>query len=115
VARVRDRAHRFVAWCVSDPVRYQLIFERPIPGFSPSPESFQLTVAALGATRDDARAAGVTDEAAFDLMRAFLNGLVSLQVANEPGGDRWVGLVDGALDLFLGHHGRSPRGKAAPR
>lgn len=100
-ARFRDRIHRFVRWCAADASRYQLIFQRTIPGFEPSPESFQLTVATLGATRQEASEAGLTDDADFDLLRATLNGIIAQQTANEPGGDRWLRLVDRALDLFL--------------
>ena len=30
----------FVEFCTSDPVRYQLLFQRTIPDFEPSPESY---------------------------------------------------------------------------
>jgi hypothetical protein len=48
----------FTAFCVADPDRYQMLFERPVPGFEPSLESFQITAAALAGTRADMAAAG---------------------------------------------------------
>jgi AcrR family transcriptional regulator len=101
---LRGRMRLFTGFCVADPVRYQLLLERPIPGFEPAPESFQITVAALAATRADLEAAGVHGEPAQDMFRALITGLVSLQIANDPGGDRWTRLQDDALDMFLAHH-----------
>ena len=33
---LRGRMRLFIAFCVADPVRYQMIFERPVPGFEPA-------------------------------------------------------------------------------
>jgi hypothetical protein len=35
---------------------------------------------------------------------ALTTGLVSQQIANDPGGDRWVGLIDEAVAMFLGYY-----------
>lgn len=48
---------------------------------------------------------GVTDQAAIDLWAAVHLGLTGQQVANDPGGHRWVSLVDEAVDMFLAHVG----------
>ena len=101
---LRHRMRLFIGFCVADLVRYQLIMERPIPGFEPSPGSFQITVAALAGTRADLEAAGVHGERSLDMFRALITGLVSLQIANDPGGDRWTRLQDDALEMFLAHH-----------
>jgi AcrR family transcriptional regulator len=101
---LRARVRLFIEFCTVDPVRYQLLFERPIPGFEPTPDSFNIMVDALAATRADVEAAGVHGERALDLMRALITGLISLQVANEPGGDRWTRLQDDALEMFLAYH-----------
>jgi AcrR family transcriptional regulator len=102
--RLRGRMGLFIDFCMADPVRYQLIMERPIPGFEPTPESFRITVAALAHTRADMEATGVHGEAALDLWRAMITGLISLQIANDPAGDRWTRLQDDALNMFLAHH-----------
>lgn len=101
---LRGRMRLFTEFCVADPVRYQLLLERPIPGFEPAPESFQITVDALAATRADLEAAGVHGEPAVDMFRALITGLVSLQIANDPGGDRWTRLQDNAFDMFVAHY-----------
>jgi hypothetical protein len=88
--------------------------ERPIPGFRPALESFQITAAALAGTRADLEATGVRGEPALDLWRALITGLVSLQIANDPGGDRWTRLQDNAFDMFLGHHADGGRGTRRP-
>ena len=103
-ATFRNRVGCFIEFCLADPLRYQLIFERPVPGFEPTPESFAITVRALAGTRTDLQAAGVHGESALDLVRALLTGLISLQVANDPGGDRWARLQDDALEMFFAHH-----------
>ena len=111
---LRTRMRLFTGFCVADPVRYQLILERPVPGFEPAPESFQITAAALAGTRVDMQAAGVTGEPALDMFRALITGLVSLQVANDPGGDRWIRLQDDAFDMFFAHYAGGTRGAAQP-
>ena len=47
VDHVRAHARLFLGFCVEDPVRYQLLFQRTIPGFEPSPESYAPAVEAL--------------------------------------------------------------------
>jgi hypothetical protein len=46
----------------------------------------------------------VHGEPALDMFRALITGLVSLQIANDPGGDRWTRLQDDALDMLLAHY-----------
>src|SRR6266568_642414 len=78
-------------FATADPVRYQLLFERTIPGFEPSAESYALAVEVLRVFREDLAVSGLfidpTDE---DLLSAVGIGLVTQQIANDPGGDRWA-------------------------
>lgn len=111
---LRNRARTFVRMAVEDPTRYELLFHRPIPGFVPSPESLAIGLAGMAATRQSAEAAGLKSQAGFDLFMAMTRGLVAMQLANEPAGDRWIGLVDDAVDLLVDHHasvGRASRKK----
>jgi AcrR family transcriptional regulator len=101
---LRNRARTFVAASVRDPFRFQLLFERPIPGFVPSPESLAIGLAGLEETRRVAEAAGLRGQPPLDLFMALTRGLVALQIANEPGGDRWVRLVDEAVDVLVSHY-----------
>jgi AcrR family transcriptional regulator len=108
---LRRRANTFVAGAVEDPFRYQLLFERPIPGFAPTPDSLAIGLTALAETRDIAEAAGLRGQHTFDLFMATLRGLAATQIANEPSGDRWIRLVDEAVDIYVTHY--APR--ARPR
>lgn len=107
-------ARRFAEFCASDPARYQLLFQRTLPGFEPSAESYAPAVRALARTRDLLAVSGITEPRHLDLATALVTGLVGQQVSNEPGGDRWIRLIDESVDMFLAHArpGRAPR---APR
>jgi AcrR family transcriptional regulator len=96
-----DNAQRmFLEWALADPVRYQLLNQRTIPGFEPSPESYEVAkqVYALG-FRDVERHAELTQPDR-DLVTAMVSGLINQQIANEPGGTRWVRLLDDVIDLL---------------
>lgn len=99
--RVRRAAHRYVAFCLADPARCQLLFLRTIPGFEPSPGSYGLAVRALELLAQALADAGVREPAELDLWTAVLTGLATQQASNDPGGDRWSRLVDTAVDRLL--------------
>ena len=44
---------------------------------------------------------------------ALVTGLVDQQVSNDPGGDRWIRLIDESIDMFLSHC-QPGRGRQAP-
>ncbi len=92
---------RFVEFCTSDVPRYQLLFQRPIPGFEPTPESFAPAVRALDAAREALALNGVTDPGQVDMWTALSTGLVDQQISNDPGGDRWTRLIDDIVAMFL--------------
>ena len=46
-------------------------------------------------------AIGVDDQPTFDLWSAMMTGLTDQQISNDPGGDRWIQLIDRAVDLLL--------------
>jgi AcrR family transcriptional regulator len=106
VAVLRRRNTAFLEFCVEDPVRYQLLFQRTIPGFEPSPDSYAPAVQALEDSRAWLRAAGVDDPRAWDVWTGLGAGLAAQQTSNEPGGDRWVRLADEVVDMFLEHFAR---------
>lgn len=94
-------AEAFVRFCVSDVPRYQLLFQRSVPGFTPSPESYELAVGALEVTRELLARNGVHDPRHLDIWTAVTTGLVDQQVSNDPDGDRWTRLVDDVTQMFL--------------
>ena len=104
VAVLRRRTAAFLQFCVEDPVRHQLLFQRTIPGFEPSPESYAPAVEGLEDLHTRLRACGVDDPRAWDVWTAMLAGLVAQQNANDPGGDRWLRLSDEFIDMFLAHY-----------
>ncbi|MBL8775781.1 MAG: TetR/AcrR family transcriptional regulator [Acidimicrobiales bacterium] len=101
--RFKAGARQFVAFCLADPVRFQLLFQRTIPGFEPSAESYAVALEVLTGVERASAALGITDPAHLDLQTALISGLISQQIANDPGGDRWVRLLDEALDMYLDH------------
>jgi AcrR family transcriptional regulator len=111
-------ARRFSEFCTSDPVRYQLLFQRTLPGFEPSPESYAPAVRALAGARELLALNGITEPRHIDLSTALVTGLVDQQVSNDPGGDRWTRLIDESIDMFLAHcqparARRKPKSRAA--
>jgi len=110
-------ADRFVVFCTSDPARYQLLFQRVIPGFEPSPGSFAPAVAALEASRNRLARIGITAQRHLDLWTALTTGLVDQQISNDPGGSRWSSLIEEAIDMYLAHCAppAQPRRSQRPR
>lgn len=107
-AALAESMRRFMAFCATDPARYQLLFQRTIPGFEPSPESYEPAQRALTAARQRLAAAGIDDPRHLDLWTALNTGLVDQQVSNDPGGRRWSDLVDDAVAMFLSHCRSTP-------
>ena len=93
----------FVGFCSADFARYQLLFQRTIPGFEPSPESFRISQDNLAELGDLLARCGVTDPGALDLLTAIGTGLTDQQLSNDPGGDRWIRLIDEAMEMFYEH------------
>jgi AcrR family transcriptional regulator len=98
---VREAARTFVSFAAEDPARFQLLFQFTAPGFEPSQESMTLAQHALDELAAVLSEAGVSDPADLDLWSATLTGLASQQVSNDPDGDRWLRLVDVAVDRLL--------------
>ncbi|WP_349903958.1 TetR/AcrR family transcriptional regulator [Parafrigoribacterium humi] len=101
--RLRAAARAYLEFCVDDPVRHQLLFQRTLPGFEPSAESYAPAIAAWGRMRDAFSEIGIVEARHLDLWTALLAGLAAQQLANDPGGSRWSSLADEAADMFLAH------------
>lgn len=91
----------FTAFGLEDPARYELLFQRHIPGFVPSADSYALAEQVLGRGVALMQAAGVTDQGGIDCIVAVTAGLMEAQLANDPGGDRWVRHLDRLVDLVV--------------
>lgn len=103
VADLKARIRQVVDFANADPARYQLMFQRTIPGFEPSPEAYAESLAAYEEMRAEFARLGVTEQRYLDLWTAIGAGLMSQQISNDPGGDRWARLVDEAVDMYLAH------------
>ena len=100
---LRAIASTFLEFAVQDQARYQLLFLRTVPGFQPSPDSYAIAVEVLATVRTALGRAGIRDEADVDLWTAVVAGLAGQQLANDPGGDRYVRLIDDAVAVFADH------------
>jgi len=103
----REALIDFVEFCVrfatQDVVRHQLLFQRTIPGFKPSPASRELSRGFLEIGRERLVAVGAIDEARGDgfVFTGIVAGFTNQQVFNDPHGDRWLLLVRRVMEMFL--------------
>ncbi|HEX6393287.1 MAG TPA: TetR/AcrR family transcriptional regulator [Acidimicrobiales bacterium] len=102
VEGLRAGGRLFVQFGVEDPARAQLLFMRTIPGFEPSQETYDVAVRIVELGKARMKRCGIPLEY-FDLWTALISGIVWQQIANEPGGNRWVRWVDDVVDMFLAH------------
>ena len=97
VAIVED----LVRFSSEDTVRHQLLFQRTIPGFEPSDAAMEPARRFLELMTERLRAAGVEGQSEVDLFSAIVSGLAHQQVANDPGGDRWVVLARRVVEVHV--------------
>jgi AcrR family transcriptional regulator len=92
------------------PARYHLMFQRTVPGFSPSDEGHAVALRCLQVLIDRLAAAGVTDAGDVALVRGVISGLASEQLANEPGGTKYISQMERGVRAVL--DALAPRGSA---
>jgi AcrR family transcriptional regulator len=107
-AAIRRVARVFFDYAVANPARHQLMNQRTIPGFEPSADSYAPAVRVLELGRQLFRNVGVTESSDFDIWTAMIAGLVSQQLANDPGGTRWSVLLDRTIDFWADGVGLPP-------
>lgn len=107
-AAVKVFMRTFVEYALEDEARLALLFQRPIPGFEPSPESFAVAEAVLARAVALLRVAGATDDGDVDCCIALVGGLIAAQAGNDPGGTRWTRHLDRLLDLYLDNPDPNP-------
>ncbi|HET9842295.1 MAG TPA: TetR/AcrR family transcriptional regulator [Nocardioides sp.] len=93
-------ARTFFDFAVADPPRYQLMNQRVIPGFEPSPENYAPAVRVLDAAHVIAAERGLRDPDDLVLLLAIIGGLIDQQIANDPGGDRFARMLPRAVDMW---------------
>jgi AcrR family transcriptional regulator len=92
--------HTFAAFGNENAELYQLLFHRPIPGFTPSAESYALAEKVLDGAYALMWAAGVTEQGDMDCIVAITAGVTDAQISNDPGGDRWLRHLNRLVDLL---------------
>lgn len=104
VERVLGRtATLFLDFCLEDPVRYQLLFQSPVPGFEPSPDAYAPAQELHALLSESFAGLGITKARHVDLWTALLSGLAAQQLANDPGGSRRTAIVDDAVTMYSDH------------
>ena len=111
--QLRGSIATYMGFATENPDLYQLLFERPIPGFQPSEESMAVSSATLSEAResfgqflqDSDLAIDVPLETAYDLAIAIMHGLTAQHMANNPdlpvGEGRYGSLVEYGAQMFL--------------
>jgi AcrR family transcriptional regulator len=127
VVTIRAAGRALVRWAVENPALAQLLYWRPVPGFAPTAATFapsvalmdQLHAAFAAAVRAGVLHPDAASEEAPRLFTVVLSGLISQQMANEPGADYDTGmfssLTDAALDMFFARYALPGGTGAGPR
>ena len=111
---IKRVARVFFDFAAADLARHQLMNQRTIPGFEPSPKAYAPAVRVLEHGVTTLAGLGVTEREDFDIWISLLGGLVDQQLANDPGGDRFARLLDRAIDMWADAIG-IPSEKDTPR
>jgi AcrR family transcriptional regulator len=109
----------FVTWCLAHPAYSQLLFWRPVPGFTPSPEAYGPAIRLVELTTDwfaDLQGRGLlrADVEVDALLRdwtVITSGVISQQLTNAPDEDPQDGRFAAGLPdlaaMFARHYGAS--------
>lgn len=100
-AALKRYLRAWLDFAMEDPARSELLFQRHIPGFTPSPESYALAEAALAGVVKVMHGVGVTEPGDIDCLVAVTAGLMDAQMSNDPGGTRWTRHLDRLVDLLV--------------
>jgi hypothetical protein len=92
------------------------MFWRPVPDFTPSPQTFAASAEQMAFTRNELAAgvehgelaAGTDLDEALQMLTVVVSGVISQQMANQPGASYAQGvfsqLTDRAVDMYLGYY-----------
>ena len=100
-AAVKKFMRTFVNFAVEDLPRCALLFQRPIPGFEPSADSYAIAEQVLSRAVALLHAAGVQHQDDIDCLIAMVSGLIDAQISNDPGGNRWTRHLDRLVDMHI--------------
>lgn len=91
----------WIRFCQESIARYQIMFTRAIPGWTPSPEAYAISQREYARMAAELEAFGISERDDLDLYTAVAGGLAAQQIANDPDGDRWVRLAPTAARMLL--------------
>ena len=109
-------AQAFVRWSVEHAAYSQLLFWRPVPGFTPSPEAYQAAIELIKLGRHRLKAlqdagllrAEVSIEQIERDWTILLSGVVSQQLSNAPqqafDEGHFTAAIPGLIAMFAGHY-----------
>ena len=107
---LRQSFEGYMAFAMENPDLYQLCFERPVPGFTPSEASLNVSFGLLQNTYERAAQlyevidTDLAPEQVVNLVIAMMHGLTALHMANEPhlavGQGRFGALIPAALSVL---------------
>jgi AcrR family transcriptional regulator len=90
----------FADFALADHARFQLMNQRMVVDFQPSAESYAPSLQVMSLLRERFARIGVRSDADVDLCVAVVGGLIDAQLANDPGGDRWIKQLPRVIDMF---------------
>lgn len=103
----------YMNFALAYPEYYQIMFQRPVPGFEPSAASYQIALDLLSdfygymqqVIEINNLAINLSTSEAVDLLIAMMHGLTEMHLANNPelpvGEGRYGHLIPAAVDVFL--------------
>lgn len=107
---VRHSCESYLSFAIQYPELYQLCFERPVPGFTPSSESLKVSQTLLAQANQQVSrfkpqiASELSPAQITDLVIALMHGITAMHLANEPdlpaGSGRFGALILPAVELL---------------
>ncbi len=94
-------AEAVVGYFRAHPARYHLMFQRTVPGFSPSDTSHHAALQCLNVLVERLQAAAVTEPGDVALVRGLISGLAAEQIANNPTGHEFTDQVGRGIRALL--------------
>jgi AcrR family transcriptional regulator len=110
---LRSLLEAYMVFALENADLFQLMFQRPVPGFTPSDESMAVSLGSLRHFRQELQdmleRCGIETtssiEQTSDLIIALMYGLAALQLANNPnlpvGEGRFGSLIENAVQMLL--------------
>jgi AcrR family transcriptional regulator len=98
--RLLALAGTYFGFAVSDLARHQLMDMPMLHDFQPSEDAFRPAIECYQLMMSALADIGLTEQADLDLYTALVGGLVNQQLANDPGGDRWLVLLPRVINML---------------